>query len=247
MDSQSHKLRFFLTTPHSCNYIDGQEATSLFADPLFPKNRALYSMLVAHGFRRSGEHLYKPHCSNCSECVPVRIPVNDFRCRRQQRRNMKKNQDIVVNVLPATFDESHFKLYQNYLSARHPNGGMDNPTTDNYQDFLWADWSDTSLFEFKLDNKLVAVAVVDNLVDGNSAVYTFFDPDYQERGLGKYAILYLIEHTRKQARQWLYLGYWIAACGKMKYKIDYQPIECYLDNEWKRFSALPGNGFAVNK
>ena len=71
MDSQSQKLRFFLTTPHKCNYIDGQEATSLFADPLYPKDKPLYSMLVANGFRRSGEHLYKPHCVNCSESRSV--------------------------------------------------------------------------------------------------------------------------------------------------------------------------------
>ena len=83
MDSQSQKLRFFLTTPHKCNYIDGQEATSLFADPLYPKDKPLYSMLVANGFRRSGEHLYKPHCVNCSECVPVRLPVEEFQYRRQ--------------------------------------------------------------------------------------------------------------------------------------------------------------------
>ena len=84
----------------------------------------------------------------------------------------------------------------------------------------------------------MAVAVVDSLVDGNSAVYTFFDPEFPGRSLGQYAILYLIEHTRSQKKQWLYLGYWIAACDKMKYKIDFQPIECFLDNSWKKFNRL---------
>lgn len=247
MDSQSNKLRFFLTTPHQCNYIDGQEATSLFADPLFPKNKTLYSMLVANGFRRSGEHLYKPHCSHCSECVPVRIPVNDFSARRRQRRTIKKNADLVMNSTPAAFQPEHFALYKRYLQARHRDGGMDNPTEDNYRDFLWCNWSDTNLIEFRLEQQLVAVAVVDSLADGNSAVYTFFDPDYESRSLGQFAILYLIEQTLNEGKQWLYLGYWIAGCDKMKYKIEYQPIECFLDNQWKRFSQLPRNDFAVNK
>ena len=60
MDHQEHKLRFYITSPHSCNYLDSRDATSLFADPLFPKNKSLYSALVANGFRRSGEHLYRP-------------------------------------------------------------------------------------------------------------------------------------------------------------------------------------------
>ncbi len=247
MDNQSNKLRFFLTTPHQCNYLDNREATSLFADPLFPKNKKLYSMLVLNGFRRSGEHLYKPHCSHCSECVPVRIPVNEFCSRRNQRRTMKNNVDLEINCIAADFVPEHFSLYQKYLQARHSGGGMDNPTEDNYKDFLWCDWSDTSLYEFRLGTKLVAVTVVDSLTDGNSAVYTFFDPEYSKRSLGQFAILHLIEATRRQSKQWLYLGYWIAGAGKMKYKVDYQPLECFLDNNWKRFALPSSKNFAVKK
>ena len=247
MDSQEHKLRFYITSPHSCNYLDSRDATSLFADPLFPKNKSLYTALVANGFRRSGEHLYRPYCSTCSECVPVRIPVKEFDFRRQHKRNLKQNEDLKVRRLEAEFYEEHFQLYKKYLSSRHPDGGMDNPTEDNYRDFLWASWSHTALFEFKLDKKVIAIAVVDELKDGYSAVYTFFDPDYQKRALGKYAILYLINKTIDDNLSWLYLGYWISSCEKMKYKIDYQPIECFIDDEWKKFSPISMNDFAVSQ
>ncbi len=247
MDSQEQKLRFYITSPHSCNYLDSRDATSLFADPLFPKNQSLYTALVANGFRRSGEHLYRPYCSNCSECVPVRIPVNEFKYRRQHKRNLKQNMDLDVRCLPAEFNASHFQLYKKYLSARHPNGGMDNPTEDNYRDFLWASWSDTLLFEFKLDNQILAIAVVDKLKDGYSAVYTFFDPEQEKRALGKFAILYLIQKALEENLTWLYLGYWIASCDKMKYKIEYQPIECFIDDEWKKISTISRNDFAVSQ
>lgn len=245
MDSQEHKLRFFITSPHSCNYLEDHVATSLFADPLFPKNKSLYSALVTNGFRRSGEHLYKPYCSKCSECIPVRIPVNKFTMRRHQKRNWLGNQDLLVKQLTAEFNEEHFQLYRHYLSLRHPDGGMDNPTEDNYQEFLWSSWSDTILYEFRLGHKLAAVAVVDQLKDGYSAVYTFYDPQFQNRGLGKYTILYQIEQTKQAELSWLYLGYWIASCNKMKYKIEYQPIECFIDDEWKKFNPLSMNDFAV--
>ncbi len=244
MDGQSQKLQFFITPSHSCNYLDNREATSLFADPVFPKNKALYSTLVANGFRRSGEHLYQPYCSECSECIPVRIPVNEFKLKRSQKRTWKNNQDLIVKQLTAEFNEEHFQLYKKYLSMRHPNGGMDNPGEDDYKNFLWSSWSETCLFEFRLGKKLIAVAVVDQLQDAYSAVYTFFDPDLQQRSLGKYAILYLIEQTRQKAYSWLYLGYWIAGCDKMKYKIEYQPVECFISDEWKKFSTLD---FAVKQ
>lgn len=241
MDNQSQKLRFFITSPHSCNYLDDREATSVFADPLFKKDKHLYSTLVANGFRRSGEHLYKPHCLGCSECVSVRIPVHEFKIRRHQKRAWEHNQDLDIKSADAVFQEEHFQLYKKYLSSRHANAGMDNPTRENYTDFLLASWSDTLLYEFRLDEKLIAIAVVDQLQDAYSAIYTFFDPDFQQRSLGKFAILYLIEQSKQLGYSWLYLGYWIANCDKMKYKIEYQPIECFIDEEWKKFSTLPPN------
>ena len=247
MGKHSTELTFFLTAPHECNYIDDKEATSLFADPIYPKNKELYSILVENGFRRSGEHLYRPHCASCSECVPVRIPVNEFSPRRHQRRNIKQNQDVSVTETQACFNEEHFLLYERYLAARHKNSGMDNPTEENYRDFLWCDWSDTRLFEYRIDKKLIAVAVVDNLKNANSAVYTFFETEYASRGLGKYAILNMIETTKNEGKNWLYLGYWIASCQKMSYKIEYQPIECFLDNQWKRFQQLSSSNFAVSQ
>jgi len=101
--------------------------------------------------------------------------------------------------------------------------------------------------EFRLDKMLIAVAVVDLLQDALSAVYTFFDPDLHQRSPGKFTILYLIEHAKQTGYPWLYLGYWIANCNKMKYKIEYQPIECFVDEEWKKFSTLPFNDFAVTQ
>lgn len=238
MDEQSKKLRFFITPPHSCNYLDNREASSLFADPIFPKNKSLYSALVANGFRRSGEHLYQPYCSDCSECIPIRIPVNEFKLRRNQKRTWKNNQDLNIKDVNADFKEEHFQLYRKYLAMRHPDGGMDNPDEDDYQNFLWSFWSETRLFEFRLNEKLIAVAVVDQLEDAFSAVYTFFDPDFQQRSLGKNAILYLIEQAKQKGFSWLYLGYWIADCNKMKYKIEYQPVECLINEEWKKFSTI---------
>jgi len=75
---------------------------------------------------------------------------------------------------------------------------------------------------------------VDVMLDGLSAIYTFFDPDEQARGLGRYAILWQIETARSVGLPYLYLGYWIRNCGKMAYKSDYRPLELLLENRWQR-------------
>ena len=228
------KLGFYATPPHSCNYLPDQEAVTLFADPHFPKNIRLYSALADCGFRRSGEHLYIPHCSACSRCVPVRIPVDEFVPSRNQKRTLQRNRVLTINRMPAEFDQEHFDLYRKYLGNRHAGGGMDDPSRENFMEFLIASWADTYFYEMRLEGKLISVAVTDYLDDGLSAVYTFFDPDYSKLSPGKFSILFEVDEARRLGKRWLYLGYWISGCHKMQYKSEYRPMDYYIDNEWRR-------------
>lgn len=232
------QFNLYATPPHDCSYLSDRQATTVFIDPRFPKDTVLYEVLSQHGFRRSGEHLYRPHCHSCEACIPVRIPVWVFEPRRSQRRIWKRNQDLTVTTVPNVFKREHFNLYCLYLAARHRGGGMDNPTPESYMQFLTSDWSDTIFYEFRLKRQLLGVAVVDVLESGTSAVYTFFDPSYPERSLGVYAILWEIEETKRLQFDWLYLGYWIRECRKMRYKIEYHPLEHYHHGVWQRLKTL---------
>ncbi len=234
--SKEQKLSFYATPPHECNYLPDKEATTLFADPHFEKNTRLYSALADCGFRRSGEHLYMPHCDNCASCIPVRIPVSEFIPSRNQKRTWKQNRNLKINTLDPEFNPEHFTLYEKYLLSRHTGGGMDNPSPDSYMQFLTASWARTVFYEMRShhDNTLLAVAIVDIMESALSAVYTFFDPDYAQLSLGRFAVLYQIEQARKQNLNSLYLGYWIKDCKKMSYKDEYQPLEYYYNNDWFR-------------
>lgn len=230
--TSDQKLGFYATPPHQCSYLSEKEAITLFADPNFPKNVRLYSALMNYGFRRSGTHLYIPKCENCNACISLRIPVNEFFLTRKHKRILVKNEDVCVKEKPAEFNSRHFELYEKYLSARHPGGGMDNPTPESYMEFLTANWSETIFFEFSLNNNLIAIAVTDVLDDALSAVYTFYDPNFANRSLGKYAILFQIIHTQLLERKWLYLGYWIENCKKMQYKSEFKPQELFYNSAW---------------
>jgi arginyl-tRNA--protein-N-Asp/Glu arginylyltransferase len=212
----------------------GREAVTVFADPRVPMDTAVYSHLINRGLRRSGDYVYRPNCPHCRACISVRIPVAVFRANRSQARTWRRNQDLEVRKRPARFDPDQFRLYQAYVKARHPGGGMDTTEPDKYLEFFTSTWCHTVFYEFHQDNRLFAVAVVDHLLEGLSAVYTFFDPIYAKRSLGTYAILWEIEEACRLGLKWLYLGYWVKGCAKMMYKSRYRPFEVYYSGRWIR-------------
>jgi arginine-tRNA-protein transferase len=225
-------LKVYTTYPHSCSYLEKQEATTLFVDPRQRVDQALYSNLSALGFRRSGSHIYRPHCTHCEACVPARIPVALFEPKRSQQRTLKRNQDLVVERTDDIRDETAFELYRRYIDLRHADGDMYPPDREQYESFLNNAWDCTRYYRFYDRGELIALSVVDELLDGLSAIYTFFEPAAQKRSLGNYAILWQIEQARKKQMDYLYLGYWIRECQKMAYKSHYRPLEVYLNGRW---------------
>jgi len=92
---------------------------------------------------------------------------------------------------------------------------------------------DARLLVFEQDEHPLAVALVDVLDGGVSAVYTFYTPDLPQRGLGIFAILSQIEWTRKLGLPYLYLGYWVANSPKMDYKKRFRPLEGFVAGDWR--------------
>jgi leucyl-tRNA---protein transferase len=228
-------LALYATPEHPCSYLPGKRATTLFADPCAEKDPQLYAELSALGFRRSGEHLYRPACEGCRACVPVRLEVNQFRPRRCQRRALIASRDLVSEWHPARFEDEHFDLYRRYLEARHPGGGMDHPTPAAFRSFLDSPWTQTFFLELRQPRtgELVAVGVSDVMDDAMSAVYTFFDPEESLRSPGRLVVLQEIAHTAQLGLRWLYLGYWLRDCAKMSYKNEYQPLEYFWGGRWQ--------------
>lgn len=240
MIKANRRLALYLSAPHVCSYLPDRQSSTLFADPEQTLDMTTYSELLHYGFRRSGRMVYTPRCEDCSQCVSVRVPVDDFSPRRAQRRVLQANTDIEMRAHPARFNPKHYALYQRYTAARHEDGDMANASPEEYLGFLHADWCETRFFEFHLAGQLVAVAVTDMPADGLSAVYTFFEPALASRSLGTLAILRQISHARSLGQPYLYLGYWIRDSRKMAYKTDFRPIELWREGRWERLERVEG-------
>nr|MBF0682364.1 arginyltransferase [Pseudomonas sp.] len=226
------RLKFYATQPHACSYLSGEQATTLFLDPSQPMDVQVYAELSEMGFRRSGDHLYRPHCQRCTACIPARIPAEGIRFNRQQRRILKRNSDLTVTDVRPCFSEEYYALYANYIEQRHADGDMYPPSREQFQTFLVRDLPFCRFYEFRLEGRLLALAVTDILPNGLSAVYTFYDPSEEHRSLGRYAILWQVGETLRLGLKAVYLGYWIKNCRKMNYKTEYRPIELLVNQRW---------------
>ena len=224
--------QLILTAPHPCSYLDDQTATSAFVHPITPIDAPLYDLLLQHGFRRAGEHVYRPHCSACSACTPVRARVNDHVPSRSQRRILKRNQHLQRCIVPSSFTQEHYALYQTYIDSRHDDGDMYPASEEQYRSFILCGWSDTYFMEMRDNGALVGCAVTDRVASGLSAVYTYFDPDYSQASLGTLGVLWQLQLAKEWNLPYLYLGYYIADCQKMNYKTKFRPIESFKEKSW---------------
>ncbi len=227
------RLPLYLGHEHACPYLEGQTARMAFIPPDLTLSLPDYSLLVANGFRRSGDLVYRTCCVSCAACIPVRIPVAEFRPNRSQRRIARLNRAVRVIEKPAGYDDAHYQLYLRYLQVRHPESDMAKASPEDYFNFLGNIRTEGTRFcEFREDGTLLAVAVVDVLDHGFSAVYTFYAPDIQSRSPGTFAILWQIQEAHRRGLDCVYLGFWLAGCRKMAYKSGFRPLERLIGAEW---------------
>ena len=236
----SHDLQHIplvLLEDNVCSYFNDRRSANLLVHPETQLTIEQQQLLGEAGFRRNGSYFYRPYCGQCEQCISIRIPVQQFRASRTQRKLIKRGQQITSKVIERQFHEEHYQLYYRYLEQRHADGDMFPPTPETYQSFLIEHAGSTKLIELRdqQTQALLAVAVTDFLPNALSAVYTFFDPDQPQLSLGSLAVLKQIELAEQLKKPYLYLGFWIPNHQKMSYKTNYSPFQLYVEQTWRQF------------
>ena len=73
-----------------CPYIDGVTARMPLRLPVGTVTPEVTDELLAMGYRRSGDFLYRTQCPTCNECRPTRIDVREFRTTASMRRILNR-------------------------------------------------------------------------------------------------------------------------------------------------------------
>ncbi|SIN93405.1 arginyltransferase [Salinivibrio sp. ES.052] len=227
-----------VTPISSCQYLADQNeqlAVVLSGDYHQPER---YGALLAAGFRRSGNLIYRPHCPQCQACQALRVDVAHYRPSKSQKRHRSQLKRLTLQV-SENLDENWFALYDSYITSRHATGNMYPANRQDFLDFISSQWLSPRFIHLYQDEekglRLVAVAVIDVVDDGLSALYTFFDP-HHAFSLGRVCIQAQIQLAHALHLPWLYLGYQIDACTTMRYKADYYPHQRFINQQWRAFS-----------
>ncbi|OJD20243.1 hypothetical protein ACJ73_08422, partial [Blastomyces percursus] len=156
-----------------------------------------------------------------------------------------------VNIESDSFSQAKYDLFLKYQMQIH-NEPASRWNVHSFKRFLCAGINRKTLKErskeqrlgsyhqcYRLDGKLIAVAVLDLLPHAVSSVYLFYDPEYSEYEFGKLSALREIALTIEGHYQYYYMGFYIHSCQKMRYKANFQP-QYVLDPEsltWDPFDA----------
>jgi len=222
--------------PSRCPYLPAQTARLPLRLPTRRLSRAEFARRLAAGDRRQGLLLYRPNCPACQACEAIRIDVPAFQLSRTQRRVFRRAETTLETAIARpTATEEKVALYNRHKVERDLLIGGDVIDLDGYEQFLVESCTETLELTYRLDGRLVGVAVSDRTTDALSAVYCFYDPGHAGLSIGTYSILKQIELCRTWGLRYLYLGLYVGGCRPMRYKIQYVPHERLIGGEWRRF------------
>jgi arginine-tRNA-protein transferase len=239
--------QFFLTAPSPCPYLEGKFERKVFTHLVGDRAPEMNDLLTQGGFRRSQNIAYRPACDGCLACVSVRILADEFEPSRNMKRVLHRNSDLIGAVHDAEPSTEQYSLFRSYLDARHRRGGMSDMTVLDYAMMVEDTHVNTKIIEYRRrgpdsfitgrgHGPLLAVALTDTMADGLSMVYSYYDPDIEDRSLGTFMILDHIQRARAAGLPHVYLGYWVNGSRKMAYKVRFKPQEHLGAKGWERIA-----------
>jgi len=226
----------------ACPYRPGQVARM----PLFRQRTRLSldqtDQRLANAERRVGFSLYRTSCPTCQACKGLRVVVDDFKPSRSQRRVLKKwerlGKRLRIRVGRPSATEEKLSLFHRHKRERDLTEADDDVMdAHGYAGWLVRSCVPTVEMTYRIDDRLVAVGIVDLGANSSSSVYFYFDPDPEISRLspGVFSVLQEVAFCRRTDRAHHYLGLWVHDCPSLSYKADYYPHERLEDGDWRRY------------
>ncbi|KJX96545.1 arginine-tRNA-protein transferase [Zymoseptoria brevis] len=175
------------------------------------------------------------HASESSSLHKTLIPAHEF----------------TITLESSTFTEEKYLLYAHYQSQIHHDPPAE-ISRSGFRRFLCDSPLVTSPAPpvgsssralgsyhhlYRLGGRLIAMAVLDLLPRGVSAVYFIYHTDFEKFSLGKVSAMREAGLALEDGYENYYMGYYIHECRKMRYKADFSP-QYVLDFETFEWELL---------
>jgi len=184
--------------------------------------------MLERGWRRFGNMHFVPECKNCNECKTIRIDIEKFKFSKSQKRVLNKHKNTKVYVQKPTVTHEHIDLFNKYhrFMSEKKNWNENNIDIQDYNNsYVNGAHNFGKEILYFHEDELIGVALCDILKDGMSAIYCYYDHDYEHLSVGQFSILAQISIAKQNKIPYLYLGYWIKDHFSMGYKERYKPFE----------------------
>jgi len=240
----AYQVEHYITHPSQCPYL-AERMWQLESRILLDVTKSEMQSLLERGWRRFGPEYFRPSCQQCRECISLRLPVDDFKPSKSQRRARNRLRQLRIEINSPIVNNERLQLYHRWHRER-----------ESVQDW---DASPLSLEHYSLQfcfphpcaremaywdgDRLVAVGIVDLTDLALSSVYFFYDPEYKRFSPGIGSVLVEMDYARENKLRHVYLGYRVAGCASLAYKDQFRPNELLIDrpelNEFPHWIRVP--------
>lgn len=231
---------------YPCPYFDDGRLTNLVMVYPTETQQNNYYEFLANGYRRYSNFFYQQVCNGCSECIPMRLEVDKFKLSKSQRRCLRKNSDVRVDILDSPIndksminrsmiDSTRLQLFTQYKLRKHNDEKINIFERLNELTNLHQGYNNITEMDYYLGEKLIGVGIVDRSKNCISTNYFYYSMDYPKQRLGVFSLLKEIEYAKSQNLKYHYLGFYIANVQCMSYKNEYKPNQILTKAGWADF------------
>lgn len=216
--------------PRPCAYLP-QQTAALEVRLVSSITDLEFGEMLARGYRRFGHYLFRPACPACRQCRSLRVRVAEFSPGPSERRVLKKNRNVTVELGRPAVTRAHIELYNRYHRFMHHHRGwpLERATERSYAESFLAEFDFAREWRYREEGRLLGVALMDETPEAISLVYCYYDPAWRPRSPGTFSILRQLLYAQQKGLPYAYLGYWIEACPSMNYKARFRPYEILRD------------------
>lgn len=201
--------------------------------------------LLAEGWRHFGAHFYRYNLGfyryDIRSVYALRVNLDKFSFSKNQRRVLKRNQDLRTVIRPIEVTGEKEELFERHRER------FEYGAPDSLYDFLSYEPATVPCEGLEAcayrGDELLAAAFFDVGRESISSVYAMFAPEETRRSLGIFTMLLEIRYAIEHGKKFYYHGYAYEGNSFYDYKKRFRALESYdWKNDWHYFKEEEVSG-----